>query len=172
MTPITPPPHRLFLVRHAQAVWPEPTMRDYDRLLSARGEIDAGHIAGRLAAAGYKPDLILSSSAMRCRQTADAAYRALGRTPRVQFSDDLYQAAPITYIEMIEEIDSYESIMVVGHNPGIEEILLMLIGYEAFNRACPYGYPTAGVAVLDFTGLSEGKPDDSPQWKLTEFLTP
>ena len=170
MSTITPPPERIFLVRHAQAVWPEPTMRDFERLLSKRGTEDAALIAREMKAKGLVPDLILSSSAMRCRQTADAAYRTLGRTPVCRFTDDFYQAAPVTYLEALEDIDSEKSVMLVGHNPGIEEALLMLVGYEAFNQACPYGYPTAGVAVLDYAETAEGS--DQPKWRLSEFIAP
>ncbi|AJY46714.1 SixA phosphatase family protein [Martelella endophytica] len=169
MSTISPPPERIYLVRHAQAVWPEPNIRDYERLLSKRGADDAEAMAKRLKQNGFVPDLILSSSAMRCRQTADAAYRALGRSPTCRFLDDFYQAAPITYLEAIEECDA-AAVMIVGHNPGIEEALLMLVGYEAFNKACPYGYPTSGVAVLDYAGTGEG--GDAPSWHLTEFLAP
>lgn len=167
MPTITPHPDRIYLLRHAQAVWPEPTMRDYDRPLSKRGFDDADELAEQMKQNGYVPDLILSSSAMRCRQTADAAYRMLGRTPVCRFLDDFYQAAPVTYIEALSDYADEGSVLICGHNPGIEETLLALAGPDAFNRACPYGFPTAGMAVLDHAGEKNG-----PQWNLVAFLAP
>ncbi|WP_183484936.1 SixA phosphatase family protein [Martelella radicis] len=172
MSTISPHPERIYLFRHAQAVWPEPTMRDFERPLSKRGVDDAADIARRMKASGYVPEVILSSSAMRCRQTADAAYRALDRIPSCRFIDDFYQAAPITYIEAISDHADRQSVMICGHNPGIEETLLMLVGYEAFNATCPYGFPTAGVAVLDHSGARQKPGDGSPEWKVTAFLAP
>ncbi|WP_174801908.1 SixA phosphatase family protein [Martelella limonii] len=170
MSTINPHPDRIYLLRHAQAVWPEPTMRDYDRPLSKRGVDDAAELGAQMKANGYVPELILSSSAMRCRQTADAAYRALGRAPTCRFVDDFYQAAPVTYLEALADNADARTVMVCGHNPGIEETLLMLVGSDAFNRACPYGYPTSGLAVLDHAGDCAGA--DRPQWNLAAFLSP
>ncbi|WP_319520370.1 histidine phosphatase family protein [uncultured Martelella sp.] len=169
MSTISPHPERIYLFRHAQAVWPEPTMRDFERPLSKRGVDDADAMAQRLKEGHYLPEIILSSSAMRCRQTADAAYRALDRRPSCRFIDDFYQAAPVTYIEAISDHADRQSVMICGHNPGIEETLLMLVGYEAFNVTCPYGFPTAGVAVLDHSGNTG---NGLPEWKVTAFLAP
>lgn len=147
-------------------------MRDFERLLSTGGAKDAAMIADQLLRAGQIPDIILSSSAMRCRQTADAIYRALGRRPVCRFLDDFYQAAPVTYLEALEDIESENAVMIVGHNPGIEEAFLMLAGHEAFNKACPYGYPTAGVAILDYIATDSAGTAPAQHWKVTDFLAP
>lgn len=145
-------------------------MRDFDRPLSKRGVDDAAEIAGLMKENGFVPGLILSSSAMRCRQTADAVYRALGRTPVCTFTDDFYQAAPVTYLEALSDNASSRTVLVCGHNPGIEETLLALVGFEAFNNACPYGFPTSGLAVLDHGGTVTG--GNAAEWNLTSFIAP
>lgn len=163
MAAILPPPNRIYLLRHAQAAPAASGQRDFDRPLSEKGYGDAEIIADRAADRGFKPDIVLSSTAIRCRSTADAVHRAMGPTVDIRYVDELYNASTETYLEIIDAQNAATAVMLVGHNPTIEHTLEELIGHEAYVEALPDGFPTAGLAVVDYDagGLS---------WRLTEFL--
>ena len=78
----------------------------------------------------------------------------------------------MTYLEALEEVGASGSVMLVGHNPGIEEAFLMLAGHDAFNKACPYGFPTAGIAVLDYNADTSSLSSEHTGWVVTDFLAP
>ncbi|MFS8147776.1 SixA phosphatase family protein [Rhizobium sp. BR 249] len=162
MTVPLPPPNRIYLLRHAEAAWAEPGQRDFDRPLNEKGYGDAEIIADKAADKGFRPDLLISSTALRCRATADAVHRAMGVTLDVRYVDALYNATVGTYIEIIDAQDA-AAVMLVGHNPTIEQALEALIGHEAMVSALPGGFPTAGLAVLDFDVSATA-------WRLTDFL--
>ncbi|MEZ2219392.1 histidine phosphatase family protein [Rhizobium sp. RCC_161_2] len=162
MTSISPPPSRIYLLRHAKAQHAAPGQRDFDRPLSDDGYADAEIVADKAADKDYKPDLVISSTALRCRQTADAVRRAMTPPPEFRFVDALYNATLDVYLEIISSQVTEESVMLVGHNPIIEQTLEALIGHDALVAALPAGFPTAGLAVIDAT---------SSGWILTEFIT-
>jgi phosphohistidine phosphatase len=158
-----PPPHRIYLLRHAQAAPATSGQRDFDRPLSEKGYADAEIIADRAADKGFKPDIVISSTAVRCRDTADAVHRAMGPSVDIRFVDALYNASTETYLEIIDAQNTANAVMLVGHNPTIEHTLEALIGHDAFVGALPEGFPTAGLVVLDYDAANLS-------WQLTEFL--
>ncbi|ABC91110.1 putative phosphohistidine phosphatase protein [Rhizobium etli CFN 42] len=162
MTVPLPPPNRIYLLRHAEAAWAEPGQRDFDRPLNEKGYGDAEVIADKAADKGYRPDLLISSTALRCRDTADAVHRAMGVALDVSYIDALYNATVDTYVEIVDAQDK-AAVMLVGHNPTIEQALEALIGHEAMVNALPAGFPTAGLAVVDFDASATG-------WRLIDFL--
>ena len=163
---LPPPPSQLFLMRHAQAGWALPGQTDFDRALDATGREEAGLIAGRAAEAGFRPDLILCSTARRCRETADLFLAAFEDRPDIVYSDDIYNAPPASYFDLLSQhAGAHRSVMLLGHNPSMEEILETLAGSRAAGEAVPDGYPTAGFAVLTHAG---GLTDDG--WLLGTFL--
>ncbi|MGO7638621.1 SixA phosphatase family protein, partial [Rhizobium leguminosarum] len=89
----------------AEAAWAEPGQRDFDRPLNEKGFGDSEIIADKAADKGYRPDLLISSTALRCRDTADAVYRAIGLTLEVRYVDALYNATVDTYLEIIDAQD-------------------------------------------------------------------
>ncbi|NKK18795.1 SixA phosphatase family protein [Rhizobium leguminosarum] len=162
MTVPLPPPNRIYLLRHANAAQAEPGQRDFDRPLNENGFGDAEIIADKAADKGYRPDLLISSTALRCRGTADAVYRAMGLTLEVRYVDALYNATVDNYLEIIDAQEE-AAVMLVGHNPTMEQALETLIGHDAMVSALPGGFPTAGLAVLDFDA-------SATVWHLTDFL--
>ncbi|EJZ21776.1 histidine phosphatase family protein [Rhizobium sp. Pop5] len=162
MTVPLPPPNRIYLLRHAQAALAEPGQRDFDRPLSEKGFGDAEVIADKAADKGYRPDLLISSTALRCRDTADAVHRAMGLTLDVRYVDTLYNATVDNYIEIVDAQDE-AAVMLVGHNPTMEQVLEALIGHEAMVSALPGGFPTSGLAVIDFDASASA-------WRLTDFV--
>lgn len=158
---------RIYLLRHAKSAWAQSGERDFDRPLDAEGFTEAGSIAEKAAGRGYRPARILSSTAVRCRQTAQAFHQAAGGEQEVFFSDELYNAPVEIYLELLAANDDVESLMIVGHNPTIEEALERLVGVERSADLLPIGYPTGGLAVLD-------RPcsHDARIWQVADFVTP
>jgi len=109
----------LLLVRHGKSAWDEPGLDDHERPLAARGLRDAPEMGRRLAERGLQPDVILSSTAVRARTTAELMADALGfRADRVITDERLYAASADEVLRVIGELDGdLSSAMVVGHNP-------------------------------------------------------
>jgi len=162
MVALLPPPHRIYLLRHAEAAWAEPGQRDFDRPLNEKGFGDAEIVADRAADKGYRPDVLISSTALRCRDTAEAVHRAMGETLDMLFVDTLYNASVDTYLEIIDAQD-VGSVMLVGHNPTMEQALSALIGQKAMAASVPKGFPTAGLAVIDYVATTSA-------WRLVDFV--
>jgi phosphohistidine phosphatase len=169
MTTITPPPSRIYLLRHAKAGWAQPGQQDFDRALDDQGFAEAEIVADKAADRRYRPDLLISSTALRCRQTAEAIRRAMGHELEPVFIDELYNGSLGTYLSLLSAQKDAASIMLVGHNPTMEELLEALIGPDPMVAAIPTGYPPAGLAVLDHRGASARAGFD---WALADFITP
>ena len=165
MSIISPPPFRIYLLRHAEAAAAQSGGRDFDRPLTDRGFSDAEVVADRAADKGYQPELVLSSTALRCRQTAEAVRRAAEPSVEFRYIDSLYNGAANIYLELLASQTTASSVMLVGHNPTILQTLETLIGHDAMAKALPGGFPTAGLAVLD------PAKDASAGWVLTDFIT-
>lgn len=166
MTQLKSPPARIYLLRHAKSGWAEPGGRDFDRILSDAGFAEAELLAEQAADRSYRPEVILSSTAMRCRQTAEAIGRAFSGLVELQFVDALYNAPADTYLEILNSNGRHASMMLVGHNPAIEEVFAHLVGDDVLARTVPEGYPTAGLAVIDAVD-----PDrHGSSWSLKDFV--
>lgn len=134
----------LLILRHAKSSWCEPGRSDRDRPLNERGKHDAPRIGHLLRSQGLQPDLILSSAAKRARSTAKrvVAGGALTCTPRLL--DELYLASADVYIELLRRQPSeFERILVIGHNPGLEALVLLLTGTSL-------GLPTGALVQVEF----------------------
>ncbi|MGG6895733.1 MULTISPECIES: SixA phosphatase family protein [Rhizobium] len=162
MTSISPPPSRIYLLRHAEAQRAAPGQKDFDRPLSNNGYAAAEIVADKAAEKDYKPDLVISSTALRCRQTAEAMRRVVSPSTEFRFVDAVYNGTLDIYLSLIASQKDQQSVMLVAHNPTIEQTLEALIGHKALAAALPHGFPTAGLAVVDAA---------STGWSLTEFVT-
>ncbi len=162
---------RLYLLRHARARWAEPGSRDYDRELELSGRADADHLGASMRLAGHVPDRVLCSGAKRARQTWEACERHL-QVRDVQYIDGLYSSDATGYLEIIREAGGSGSVLVVGHNPMMED-LAMALSHEGQSQALASvarGFPTCGLAVLRFsTTMADIAPDDG---YLEEFYVP
>lgn len=165
---LPPPPSQLYLMRHAHSGWALPGQTDFDRTLDQSGIEEAATIAKRAAEQGFCPDVILCSTARRCRQTAEAFLSAFGADrPTIHYIDELYNAPPRVYFEVLSRHDSNRSVMLLGHNPAMEEILETLAGTRAAALYIPSGYPTAGFAALRY----DGDAGTGSDWAITAFLS-
>lgn len=148
---------RIYLVRHAHAGWPAPGVRDFDRCLDERGLEEAARLGASMVVNGFAPDVILCSAARRCAQTLAVMLETALNIPRLNSTDTLYSGTVQTYLELIAaEADAgTPSVMIVGHNPMIEETARTLLqsSPDAFDQALGHGFPTAGLLIAD---LAEG----------------
>ena len=131
----------LYLLRHAKSDWSEPAVADHDRPLNRRGKRARKIVATYVA--GWRVDLVVCSTARRARQTAKPVVAVLGC--RVQYEEALYAAFPARLLEVVRTLsDRNESVMLVGHNPSLEEFTAMLCGQSP-------DYPTAALGTIELS---------------------
>lgn len=140
----------LIILRHAKSAWPD--VDDHDRPLAPRGLRDAPNAGRWLRDAGYVPERVLCSTAVRARETYQLAQGHFGAEPSVDYEDRLYGADVEDVLELVHAIpDTVTRLMVVGHEPWVSDLTLHLArSGEALERV-RVKYPTAGIAVLGVT---------------------
>jgi len=145
---------RLYLLRHAKSSWKDTSLPDHDRPLTGRGRRVAKAIARHLREQGIEPELVLCSTARRARETLDRIEPALG-TSTVRVEEDLYAASAPALLERLRSVpDRVESVMLIGHNPGLQDLALDLARPAPTVRALATKYPTAALATLAFQASS------------------
>lgn len=155
---------RVILVRHGKSSWDDPTLDDHDRPLNARGKRAAPLTGAWLAKKGLAPDAVLCSSSKRTRQTAKRLAEALP-LPEPVIERGLYHAAPVEMRDRLTVLDTaLETVMVIGHQPGIGALARKLSGGKARPRCARAfeHFPTAAAAVLEF---------DIDDWSDLEWAT-
>lgn len=146
-------------------------MRDFDRPLDATGIADAEATGTAMRANGYTPELTLCSNARRARETLEGL-AGHADTGRVIFTDNLYSADAAGYLDNIREHGRHGSILVIGHNPMMEDLAIAASGEgeEGALHTLHTGFPTSGLAVIRFDGsLTDAQ---LGQGFLEAFLTP
>ena len=147
------PMKHLFLLRHAKSSWDDPTLADRDRPLAPRGRRAAKVMAEHLGRKGIAPELVLCSPATRARHTLRRVAPGLGRNPDVQIEPELYAASAPVILEVLHEVpDEIESVMLIGHNPGIQDLALSLAGGGPEIPRLRSKFPTAALATLELNG--------------------
>jgi phosphohistidine phosphatase len=161
----------LYLLRHAKSSWDDPGLADHDRPLAPRGQRAATTMAEHLRDEGIAPELVLCSSSRRTRQTLERIASALGDEAEVEFERELYAASAQELLDRLRDVDDdVESVMVIGHNPGIEQLALSLAGEGAKLADMRRKFPTAALATLDVeSGWSELQPGGAT---LADFVKP
>ena len=143
---------RLFLLRHAKSSWDDPGLDDHDRPLAPRGLRASALIADHVRQSGIRPDLVLSSSARRTRETLDRVRPSLGPA-EVLIERDLYGASSEHLLQRLRTVpDEIESVMLVGHQPAIQDLALRLAAEGPELEALRGKFPTAALATLTFEG--------------------
>jgi len=132
----------LLILRHAKSSWDDPAMPDHDRPLTERGKKDAKRIGQLLQEHGLVPDLVVSSTAKRASKTAKQVAKACGYDGEIEVDGRLYQAHFSQFVVVLREVgDEHATVLVVAHNPGLEEFVLHLTGQ-------PETMPTAALAEV------------------------
>jgi phosphohistidine phosphatase len=166
------PVRTLYLLRHAKSSWADPTLPDRERPLAPRGRRDAGRIAKHLARLEIEPDLVVCSPAERTRETLDLIRPALGTTTTVSLEDELYAASSDELLERLREVpEEVASVMLIGHNPGLQRLALVLVSDGAGLERLEAKFPTAALATLTIaeTAWSRLAPADAV---LAAFVVP
>ncbi len=139
---------RLIVMRHAKTA--QEASSDRARELTSRGRADAKSAGRWMREEGIEPDLVLVSSAARARATADLVVAELAEAPEVRVVEELYSASAEEVLEIVTGVESTRrAVLVVGHNPTMEEVAQLLPDQEAPEAAAHL--PTAGVVVLAVT---------------------
>ncbi|MBN2003359.1 MAG: histidine phosphatase family protein [Anaerolineae bacterium] len=156
----------LLILRHAKSSWKDGSLADYERPLNKRGERDAPEAGYWLRKKDLTPELILCSPARRARQTAELAAEACGYEGEIVARQALYASGAGAYLDALHELDdAYQQVMVVGHNPDLEELLAMLTGsLEAL--------PTAALAEVVLPIARWAALDEGVDGELRHLWTP
>jgi phosphohistidine phosphatase len=167
---------QLLLLRHAKSSWDDPKLPDHARPLNNRGRQAAAALRGLMQTMAMTPDLVLVSSARRTLQTMQAI-GPFPTTTRTTPLDALYLANLPQLLETLGTVeDGTRSVLLIGHNPGLHELALMLAGAHAMHRPDPEllrlgeGFPTGALAEFSvagpWTSLAEGGT------RLVRFVVP
>ncbi|HLS68162.1 MAG TPA: histidine phosphatase family protein [Kiloniellales bacterium] len=165
---------QLLLYRHAKSAWDDPALDDLDRPLAPRGRRAAVRMARAMAQEGWLPQRAMVSPAERCRQTWALGFSPLPDVPQAILERELYLAPPARLLEIVRRTpEGVRSLLLLGHNPGLQSFALKLAGAGSEPEACrrlAEKFPTAAVAVLEFESEWQGL-----SWaaaRLTHFLRP
>jgi phosphohistidine phosphatase len=168
----------LTLLRHAKSGYDDPVLRDFDRPLNDRGRRAAMRIGQWLGAAikrGDMPDpaLVFASPAVRVRQTIEGLEAGMNRPLAPVYEQRIYLSSSATLIELCAGFsDEHASAMLVGHNPGLEDLLLELVPPGGRLRAeAELKYPTATLARLDIA-IDRWAQIDGGRAELGKFVRP
>ncbi len=133
----------LFILRHAKSSWDDANLADFDRPLNKRGFNTAPLVGETIRKNKFQIDLIISSPAKRAEQTAMLVKETAQIEAGIRFDDRIYEASPHRLLNIASELDDkISSVMLVGHNPGLEGLVKMLT-----QEVEPM--PTAALAVVD-----------------------
>jgi phosphohistidine phosphatase len=145
--------HTLTLIRHAKSSWENPALSDHDRPLAPRGQAAAPRVAHWLAGHMPRPDLVICSTAVRTQETWTLLRTAWQPEPTCTLSAGLYMAeAPALLAIINQTAPAVRHLALVGHNPGLHELALMLAGRGDADAlaALRAKFPTAAAAVITF----------------------
>lgn len=169
---------RLLLLRHAKAVPASPGMEDHDRELMPRGRADAPKLGRHIRDAHFTPDLILSSTSQRTTETVELVTAEWPGRHRIDYLEALYLAEPELILSIVRlGADTVKSIMVVGHNPGLEQLATALAREPVKRKErdrfdlIEEKFPTAALAVLDFD-VTRWRDLAPGQGALKDFVRP
>jgi phosphohistidine phosphatase len=156
----------LYLLRHAKSSWKDETLRDFDRPLKGRGRRAAEQMGEVLAEEKLKSPLVISSPAVRARETTELVLESAGLKVKPRFEERIYEADVRTLLALVQSIaDSSDTAIMVGHNPGFENLLSYLTGD---NRHMP----TSALAKIEFDVASWSEVSEEESGRLELFVTP
>jgi len=163
----------LILLRHAKSGWDDHGVRDFDRRLNPKGERAARAMGAQMRDLGLGWDRAVASPAARVVETLEQVAEGYGRRIEPEWDRRAYLASAVTLLEMVQETpDSAQSLLLSGHNPGLEDLILMLVpDGNALRDEVEVKFPTASLAVLtcdadSWAGVTPGKV------ALTRFVRP
>jgi phosphohistidine phosphatase len=130
---------RLVLLRHAKSSWSNPSMSDWERPLNERGRRDAPVIAHRMRANSIRVNLVVCSDAVRTRETLDLFLPILGNEEEVVLEKRIYEADLQSLLSVTQGLpDKHETVLLIGHNPGLSLLTLYYTGELVEMPTCAY----------------------------------
>jgi phosphohistidine phosphatase len=163
--------HTLYLLRHAKSSWDDPGRPDRDRPLAPRGVRAGERMARHLSEAGVTPQLVLCSAAVRARQTLELVRPALGGA-EVRMEDDLYAAPAGQLLARLHAVpEAVADVLLVGHNPGLQDLALELAARGAALPELAAKFPTGALATLRIRDAAWAELDDGDA-ELTALAVP
>ena len=161
----------LYLLRHAKSDWSDVALADEQRPLSDRGRRDAKHVAAFLRRTHIEPHLVLCSTARRTRETLELLRTGLEHS-EMRLDSDLYGASATALLDRLHEVpEQVSSVMLIGHNPGLQELAVWLTQPNKRRRSLEAKFPTAALATItlptsSWTQLRQARAH------LTDYTTP
>ena len=144
---------RLAVLRHAKSSWDEPRLDDFDRPLNERGWKAARRLGRELKHRRMRFDLVLASPAARVRETIDGLQEKFDFDAPIRFDQQIYAATEGMLLEIVRRLaDTVSSPLCVGHNPGLERLILGLARDDerGLRDRIAGKFPTAALAVIEF----------------------
>ena len=158
-------PRILYLLRHAKSSWKDDSLADFDRPLKGRGREAAEQMGNRLASEKLQDAVLICSPAVRTRQTAKLVLKHSRLHMDQRFDERIYEASLRDLCQVISEIpDDRQTAMLIGHNPGFEELLAFLTGEARLMPTCALAKIKLEVASWKDARAGEGS--------LDSFITP
>ena len=162
------------LLRHAKSSWSQPGASDHERPLNRRGQEAAPRIGAYLARHGLIPDRVLCSTARRTRETWELVAAEAPAAPPATFEERIYDASPRTLLDVFRHAEAEaKSLLVVGHNPGLQEAATQLIasGDLEDRERLREKLPTGGLVVIDFA-IADWSKLHPRSGRLERFVVP
>ncbi len=143
----------IVVIRHAKSSWDDPSVADHDRPLSNRGRNALSRLGDHIEDLELRPDLVMCSSSRRTRETLAGIRPAIGRKVRVELDSALYGASAEQLLTELRRLDDHvATVVLIGHNPGVVDLVDCLVANAATGGAAIDTFPTAAVAVLSVAG--------------------
>jgi phosphohistidine phosphatase len=161
----------LYLLRHAKSSWEDPTLADHGRPLASRGRRASRIVARHLRGQAIAPSLVLCSSSTRTRETLELIRSGFDKEVEAQIEEGLYAATAGDLLDRLHAVaPDLDSVMLIGHNPAIQDLALSLAGRGAQLGRLREKFPTAALATLTF---AVGWPELAPGVaELVAFVRP
>lgn len=141
----------LILLRHAKSGWDDPVARDFDRALNPKGQRAAQAIGRHLKAQGIEFDHVVASPATRVVETLEHVGQGYGSDLAPAWDQRIYLASAAALLDLVHELpDAANRVLIAGHNPGLEELVLTLVPDGALRGDVETKFPTASLAEIHF----------------------
>lgn len=145
---------KLTLLRHAKSGWDDPVARDFDRPLNSKGKRAAHRIGEYLRDQKIHFDHVVASPAVRVVETIEHVAAGAGELFAPAWDKRIYLASAVSLLDVIQEADDrHDRLLLVGHNPGLEDLVLMMVPDNSGDQArdqIEEKFPTASIAELSF----------------------
>lgn len=142
----------LTLLRHAKSSWDDTVARDFDRPLNAKGQRAATAMGRHMKSLGLEFDHVMASPALRVIETIDHLVTGYGQTLAPASDRRIYLASAATLLDIVRELpDEHDRVLMIGHNPGLEDLVLLLVPDrtgDTLRDGIEEKYPTAALAEL------------------------